>query len=284
MASFELGFFTRGNVAGSFKKEVTEVINDCYKRFGDRVPFRIAIYLFDTQDNLNGFLREENFKLGLTFTGIDESSPCAYNVSRGYPRLLISNDRLSKFSKLARAGAIRHEAAHTVLHGTLEYSIFQIPEDCRHIATVKGIDNEKLEEIFFQISMGVKDFEATRFLTTRDFIQCQIAFALEWIKPAEDDRTAWSVAKGNRQTRFVYESSLLRPLLFTDPLLSLPKSRKVPAEEQLVLSARIEQMLDVLGITEEKKLLQLAGAMIGAFTQDTHQNIDTAFRQAMNLI
>jgi hypothetical protein len=43
-------------------------------------------------------------------------------------------------------------------------------------------------------------------------------------------------------------------------------------------------MLDLLGNTEEKKLLQLAGAMIGAFTQDTHQNIDTAFRQAMNLI
>jgi len=179
---------------------------------------------------------------------------------------------------------MRHEAAHTVLHGTLEYNIFQIPEDCKHIAMVKGIDSEKLDEVFFQLQLGVKDFEATRFLIANDFIQCQIAFALEWIKPSEDDRTAWSVSRSNRQTRFVYESALLRPLLFTDPLLSLPKSRKVPQEEQVQLSARIEQMLDVLGDTEEKKVIQIAGAMIGAFTDDTHQNLDSAFRQAINLI
>ncbi len=284
MASLELGFFTRGNISGSFRKEVTKVINDCYKRFGGRVPYRIAVYLFDTEENLNNFLREEKFKLGLSFNNIDEASPCTFEVFRGYPKLLICNDRLSKYSKHARAGAIRHEAAHTVLHGTLEYSIFQIPEDCRHIAMVKGIDSEKLDEVFFQLSLGVKDFEATRFLISHDFIQCQIAFALEWIKPSEDDRTAWSVSRSNRQTRFIYESALMRPLLFTDPLLSLPKSRKVPLEEQVQLSARIEQMLDVLGDTEEKKVIQTAGAMIGAFTEDTHINIDTAFRQAINLI
>lgn len=149
---------------------------------------------------------------------------------------------------------------------------------------VKGIDQDKLDEVFFQISLGVKDFEATKFLTDNDYIHCQIAFALELIKPSEDDQTAWSVSRSNRQTRFVYESALMRPLLFVDPLLSLPKSRKVPLEEQVQLSARIEQMLDILGDTEEKKVIQIAGAMIGAFTEDTHNNIDTAFRQTINLI
>lgn len=116
MASLELGFFTRGNVSGSFKKEVTEVINDCYKRFSDRVPYRVAVYLFDTEGNLNSFLREEKFKLGLSFNNIDDASPCTFEVFRGYPQLLICNERLSRYSKLARAGAIRHEAAHTILH------------------------------------------------------------------------------------------------------------------------------------------------------------------------
>ena len=170
MASIDLSYFARGDVSGSFKKEVSEVLNDCYGRFADKVPYKIEVYAFDTEDNLNSFLREEKFKLGLSFNTIDDASACTHEVLRGYPRLLLCGERLMKYSKQARAGALRHEAAHTVLHGALEYNIFQIPEDCRHTATVKGIDNEKLDDIFFQLSLGVKDFEATRLLIQHDYI------------------------------------------------------------------------------------------------------------------
>lgn len=284
MAQMDLGFFTRGNVSGGFKKEVTEVLTDCYRRFEQKVPYKIGVYLFDTEENLNNYLREERFKLGLSFNTIDETSACTHEVLRGFPRLLVCNDRLSKYSKQARAGALRHEAAHTVLHGALEYNIYQIPEDCRHTAMVKGIEPEKLEEVFFQLSMGVKDFEATSLLVKHDFIQCQFTYALEWIQPIDDDRTAWNVSRTTRQTRFIYESALMRPILFTDPLLSLPKSKRVPLEEQIQLSARIEQMIAILGETEENKVLQAAGAIIGVLAEDTHKNIDAAFRQLITMI
>ncbi len=284
MTSLDLSFFARGNISGSFKKEVSEVLNDCYKRFGQRVPYKIEVYAFDTAENLNNFLREEKFKLGMSFNTVDDASVCTYEVLRGYPRLLLCSEQLSKYGKQARAGAIRHEAAHTILHGALEYSIFQIPEDCRHTATVKGIDNEKLEEIFFQLSLGVKDYEATRLLIEHDYIHCQFAYALEWIQPAEDDKTAWNISKTNRQTRFVYESALMRPILFTNPLLSLPKSKKAPAESLLQLGARMEQMITILGEKEENKVLAVAGSIIESLTDDTHTNIDSAFRQLISLI
>ena len=284
MASIDLSYFARGDVSSSFKKEVSEVLNDCYGRFAEKVPYKIEVYAFDTEDNLNNFLRDEKFKLGLSFNTIDDASACTHEVLRGYPRLLLCKDRLFKYSKQARAGAIRHEAAHTILHGALEYNIFQIPEDCRHTATVKGIDNEKLDEIFFQLSLGVKDFEATRFLIQHDYVHCQFAYAMEWIKPTEDDKTAWSISRTNRQTRFVYESALMRPILFTDPLLSLPKSKKAPAELQLQLSVRMEQMIALLGETEENKVLKVAGAIIETLGEDTHKNIDAAFHQLIGLI
>jgi hypothetical protein len=284
MSSIELNYFARGNISGSFKKEISEVLDDCYERFSQRVPYKIEAYAFDTEENLNSFLRDEKFKMGMSFNTVDDASACTYEVLRGYPRLLICNERLSRYSKPARAGAIRHEAAHTVLHGALEYSIFQIPEDCRHTATVKGIDNNKLEEIFFQLSLGVKDYEATRFLIANDYIQCQFAYALEWIQPAEDDQTAWNISKSNRQTRFVYESALMRPVLFTNPLLSLPKPKKALAESQLQLSARMEQMIAILGEKEENKVLAVAGSIIESLTDDTHKNIDSAFHQLINLI
>lgn len=284
MASIDLSYFSRGDVSSSFKKEVSEVLNDCYGRFAEKVPYKIEIYAFDKEDNLSSFLREEKFKLGLSFNTVDDASACTHEVLRGYPRLLLCQERLLKYSKQARAGAMRHEAAHTILHGALEYSIFQIPEDCRHTATVKGIENEKLEEVFFQLSLGIKDFEATRFLIQHDYIHCQFHYAMEWIKPAEDDKTAWTISRTNRQTKFVYESALMRPILFTDPLLSLPKTKKAPAEMQLQLSVRMEQMIALLGEAEENKVLKVAGSIIETLSEDTHNNIDAAFHQLMGLI
>jgi len=284
MSSIDLSYFSRGNISGSFKKEVSEILNDCYQHFSQRVPYKIEVYAFDTEENLNSFLRDEKFKLSMSFNTVDDASACTYEVLRGYPRLLICSERLSHYSKLARAGAIRHEVAHTILHGALEYSIFQIPDDCRHTATVKGIDSDKLEEIFFQLSLGVKDYEATRLLIANDYIQCQFAYALEWIQPAEDDQTAWNISKTNRQTRFVYESALMRPILFTNPLLSLPKPKKPLAESQLQLSARMEQMISILGEKEENKVLAVADSIIESLTEDTHKNIDSAFHQLINLI
>jgi len=284
MASIDLSYFSRGDVSNSFKKEVSEVLNDCYGRFAEKVPYKIEIYAFDKEDNLSSFLREEKFKLGLSFNTVDDASACTHEVLRGYPRLLLCQERLLKYSKQARAGAMRHEAAHTILHGALEYSIFQIPEDCRHTATVKGIENEKLEEVFFQLSLGIKDFEATRFLIQHDYIHCQFHYAMEWIKPAEDDKTAWTISRTNRQTKFVYESALMRPILFTNPLLSLPKTKRVPAEMQLQLSVRMEQMIALLGEAEENKVLKVAGSIIETLSEDTHNNIDAAFHQLMGLI
>ena len=121
-------------------------------------------------------------------------------------------------------------------------------------------------------------------MIANDYIQCQFAYALEWIQPAEDDKTAWNISKTNRQTRFVYESALMRPILFTNPLLSLPKPKKLLAESQLQLSARMEQMIAILGEKEENKVLAVAGSIIETLTEDTHKNIDSAFHQLINLI
>lgn len=284
MAVVDLSYFARGDVSGSFKKEISDTLNDCYKRFKHQVPYKVEIYAFDTEENLRAFLKEEKFKLGLSISTVDELSACTYEVLRGYPRLLLCQEKLSQYSKIGRAGAIRHEAAHTVLHGTLEHNILRIPEDCRHTALVKGIDAEKLEDVFFQLSMGIKDYEATKFLVGYDFVDCQITYALEWIKPTSDDNTAWSIARSNRQSRFIYESSLMRPLLFCEPLLSMQRSEQAANEELVTLSARIEQVLAVLGETEGNKVLKVAASIIEVIKHGTPNNIDEAFRKLINLI
>lgn len=282
MANMELDFIIRGNVPGGFKRDVASTLRDCYKRFGSRVPYKVEVYIVDTETNMRDFLREEKFRLGIS-TGGDDGSICSYDVLRGYPRLIVCEERLAKFSKVAKMGVLRHEAAHTVLHGTLEYNIFRIPDDCRHIAAIKGIDSTILDQILFQLSLAVKDFEATTFLVQHDFVNCQFAFAIEWIQPSEEDKSAWKLTKTNRQAKFVYQSALMRPILFTHPLLALPKSKKISLEQQVKLGRRVEELIEYLGEIEENRVLQVANAIIEVLTEDTHKNVDTAFHQLMNL-
>ena len=282
MATVELNIITSGNIPWGYKKEIENTFRDCYRRFGARVPYRVDIHVVDRESNMRALLKEDKLRLGIA-TGGDEEFICSHDAWRGYPRVICCLEKLAKLSKTARLGAIRHEAAHSALHGSLEYYIFRIPEDCRHTAAIKGLDSPVLDQALYFVSVAVKDFEATRFLVQHDFIGCQFAFALEWLQPSEQDKSAWKLAQTNRQTKFIYLTALLKSALFAHPLLALPRSKKISLEHQVLLARRMEEMLEYLGSAEQNRLLQVANMIVEYATEDTHRNVDSALRQAMNL-
>jgi len=49
-------------------------------------------------------------------------------------------ERLFALSDMARLGTLRHEAAHTVLHGALAYYVFRIPPDCLELAGLMQLE------------------------------------------------------------------------------------------------------------------------------------------------
>jgi hypothetical protein len=165
----------------------------------------------------------------------------------------------------------------------LEYYIFRIPDDCRHTAAIKGLDSPVLDQALYYVSVAVKDFEATRFLVQHDFIDSQFAFALEWLQPSEQDKSTWKLAQTNRQAKFIYLITLLKPTLFAHPLLALPRSKKISLEHQVQLARRVEELLEYLGSAEQNRLLQVTNMIVEDATEDTHRNVDSALRQAMNL-
>ncbi len=115
MSPVDISYFARGNISGSFKKEISEVLNDCYQHFSQRVPYKIEVYAFDSEENLNSFLREEKFKLGMSFNTVDDASACTYEVLRGYPRLLICNERTVQ---IQQAGQGRRDPARGCAYGS----------------------------------------------------------------------------------------------------------------------------------------------------------------------
>ena len=282
MVGVELSVITKGRIPGGVKREVANVLRDCYRRFGFAVPNMVEVQIVDRENTMRDFLKEEKFRLGITATG-EEEFACSHDVWRGYPRIIICYDRLARLNKLAREGAVRHQAAHSVLHGSLEYSIFSVPDDCRRVAMIKGLDTAVLGQVLHYLSVAVKDCEATRFLVKNDYINCQVAFALELFQPSEEDKSTWKTVKTNRQAKFVYQIALLKPILFTHPLLALPKSKKISLNEQILLGRRVEELVEYMEEAERNRLLQVANVIAEALTDDTHKNVDFAFIQVMNL-
>jgi len=283
MATVELNVITSGNIPWGLKRDIENIFRDCYRRFGSRIPYKVEIRVVDKEPNMRALLKEDKLRLGIT-TGGDEEFICSHDAWRGYPRVICCVEKLAKLNRLARPGAIRHEAAHSALHGSLEYYIFRIPDDCRHTAEIKGLDSAVLDQALYYVSVAVKDFEATRFLIQHDFISCQFAFALDLLQPSEQDKSAWKLAQTNRQAKFIYLTTLLKPTLFAHPLLALPRSSKgISLEHQVQLARRVEELLEPLGGTEQNKLLQVANMIVEDATDDTHKNVDSAMRHAINL-
>ena len=282
MATVELNIITSGNIPWGVKKEIENTFRDCYRRFGPRVPYKVEVHVVDRESSMRALLKEDKLRLGIATSG-EEEFICSHDAWRGYPRVICCLERLAKLSKSARLGALRHEAAHSALHGSLEYYIFRIPEDCRHTAAIKGLDSPVLDQALYCVSVAVKDFEATRFLVKHDFIDSQFAFGLEWLKPSEQDKSTWKLAQTNRQAKFIYLTALLKPTLFAHPLLALPRAKKISLEHQVQLARRVEELLECLGSAEQNRLLQVANMIVEDSTEDTHRNVDSALRQAMSL-
>lgn len=282
MVNVELDIVIKGRIPWVAKREVASVLSDCYRRFGSRVPYKVEVHIVDRESTMRDLLKEEKFRLGITTSG-EEEFICTHDAWHGYPRIVICYERLAKLNKLARLGAVRHEAAHSVLHGSLEYYIFTIPEDCRNVAMIKGIDLAVLQQALYFLSVAVKDFEATRFLVRHEYIDCQFAFALEWLQPSEEDSSIWKSVETDRQAKFIYQTALLKSTFFAHPLLALPRSKKISLEQQVLLGRRMEELVEHLGEAEQRKLLQVTNITVDGLAGDTHKNVDFALHQAMSL-
>lgn len=280
MSNIDVIVTGRGRIPGGAKSDVAHTLRDCYGKFGQRSPYKVEIILTETEGIRLDYLREERSRLGIINID-DESEICSYNVGHGYPLISVSIERLGELSSVARQGALRHCAAHTILHGSLEYNIFRIPDDCKQIASIKSISIPVLEGVVRDLSAAIKDCEASKFLIAHNYTDCQAAFSLEWIQA--DTRMVEKPAKLDRQAKFLYLVSLLKPLLLTHDLIAIPKSKKISLERQVLLGRKVEELIEHLTEYEQNKLLQITSTIANNMAQDTHGNVDSALHHVMGL-
>ena len=282
MATIDLEIETRGRVSGGAKSEVVNTLKDCYRHFGSRVPYKIEVLITDSEAMLRDYLRQEKFKMGIIDDSVEDTI-CLYDIWKGFPRITISLEKLDSYSKVARQGLIRHQAAHSVLHAAMEFRIFKIPDDCKQTAMIKGIELGALEDAMRKLSLGVKDCECSQLLVEHGYINCQMSFAIEWMRPQEEPRSPQRPVRIDLAQKFISQILLMKPILLTHPLMAAPPSKKVDLEKQVALGRRIEELIYALPPYEQQKLLQTANLIADNLGEDSHANMETALRHTMGL-
>jgi hypothetical protein len=266
-----LDFHHHGQVTQDQLQEIQGTLEECYPRLGQWLPEKVEVHVFDTGAQMAAFLASDKAELGITTSG-DDAFICSHDAWRGSPRLLICTERLFALSAVARLGALRHEAAHTVLHGALAYYVFRIPQDCLELAQAKGMELAMLQQVLYYCATAVKDFEVTRLLLHQGYRECQIAFVEAQFSPSHEDELAWLLARHQPQGKLLFFSSQLKTLLLGCPM---------EAAGLMYIESATDSMLSYMEPDQRKQLLSMAINIAKQLGEDTHDSVRLTLKKVL---
>lgn len=254
-----------GDVKERFADEVLDVLRDCYDRINADAVAIVDLYLFEKSSAMNAFVSEEKRKLGIETSAFEESYYALHDAWHGTPRIMVGYDMMSALPELVRTGSLRHEAAHTALHGSLEFYSFPLSPSLLRLEERGVVSRRMTRDILHLVSVAAKDFEVTRLLHENQFVEDQVAFNKHLLEPSEEDREAWELAEKDKASRLLVLVSLLKTICCAAPLL---KDHNHGDE----ISESIKKSLSFLPEGASESLLRILDAAT-KFGRNTHENV-----------
>lgn len=263
-----------GDVKEGFVEEVLEIVNDCYDRLGAHDVEIVDLCIFDRSSLMNAFVSEEKRRLGIGTSAFEGSFFALHDAWRGTPRIMVACDKMSTLPRLVGVGGLRHEVAHTVLHGSLEYYSFPMPASLLKLGDEGIMTRQVMGDLLYLAAIAVKDFEVTRLLREKGCLEDQVAYVKHFLEPSEDEREAWKLSENNRTARLLVLVSLLKTPTCAASLLKDERYREEIAENiagsvsflPTGLSARV---LNILKVASK-------------FGEDTHENVDLLMKKIID--
>jgi hypothetical protein len=276
MAKPELQLTIYGDVPDSFRQGLRQQLEECYQRLPASALAVVQVRLLDTLKRLRQLLAVEHAELGITGP-LGEEFLALHDAWRGVPRITVCYERLTEVSHLVGLGAIRQQVAHSILHGSPEYYTFKFSRNLVEKGQGRGLAPVVLQQIVYYAAIAVKDYEVVRLLVNHGYVDCQAALAFHLLEADDEDQLAWRLARLNPVAHFICLASQLKPLLAIRPLVEKPAL--APA---LIQQARA--MLSFLPLEEQDKLWALTQQIAAVLGDDTHQNMATALRLALEIL
>ncbi len=178
-----------GFVDDSFAEWILGVLEDCYRRIGR--PELLELWIFERASMMDAVLAGEAASVGVRGPVSGLGFFATHDAWRGTPRIMVCLEGMRGLPHLLQLGGLRHEAGHSVLHGSLEHYIFPMPRSLLEASELLGGSRELAETLLYLLSIAVKDFEVERLLVDHGFIDCQFAYAEYVIKPSREEVEAW---------------------------------------------------------------------------------------------
>ena len=247
-------------------------MNDCYNRIDADAVEIVDVYLFDKSSSMNAFLSEEKRSLGVGTSPFEASFFAVHDAWRGTPRIMLAHDKMLSVPRLVSMGGLHHEVAHTVLHGSLEYYLFSVPSSLLERKSL--VSRQVMRDLLYLVSVAVKDYEVTRLLCEKGFVEDQVAYNRYFLEPSEEDYEAWNMAKHDKTARFLVLVSLLKTIFCAAPILTDEKYRRE-------ISQCIAMSLSHLPADMSTRLRRIL-EVSSKFGKNTHENVDLLMRELFN--
>jgi len=209
-----------GKVKSREVSDILEIAKECYNRLQPHEVALVDLYFFEKSSSMNAFMAKELKEVGVVSASFDELFFAIHDAYRGTSRITLCLERLKKLPKLVQDGGIRHEVAHSVLHGSLLYYVFPLPPALSSFANRLKFSQEYATNLLYLISIAVKDYEVSSLLNRCGYVEDQIDYAKHLLIVSESDKLSWQMARGKRSAEILCLVSYLKTAGYAAPFLS----------------------------------------------------------------
>lgn len=186
-----------GEIPEESVRDILAIIHECYERLEPHEVEILELFLFSDRSNMNSFYSRERSALHVVSENLGESFIAMHDAWRGTSRIGVCMSGIKGLPLLIRIGTLRHEVAHSVLHGSLEYYVFPLSAPQIQAAKRFGLSKEYSFNLLYLISIAVKDFEVARLLSGKGYVEDQLAYSNHVLGTSKEDLDAWQLSKGN---------------------------------------------------------------------------------------
>ena len=259
-----------GEIPKESEKEIVTIIKECYENLEPHGVELLDLLLFKTPSEMRMFYSHEREIIGVASEDFAEQFFAIHDAWRGTSRIAICVDKMKEIPRAIQVGALRHEVGHSVLHGSLEYYLFPLTTSLIEASKQFRLSKEYLFNLLYLISIAVKDFEVTKLLLERGYVEDQVAYSKHVLTTSESDLAAWKVAKYNPPSMVVSLAGRLKDVACFIAL----QSRL--GEAQMI--ERLREELSYLPESILEKMLKIVKSFPEAMRGNTLQNVDFAIK------
>ena len=256
-----------GEVKAGEIDHIVGVMDECYGRLEPHEVALVDLYVFERSSSVDAFTAKEYEEVGVVSASFDELFFAMHDAWRGTSRIILCLERMKKLPKLVQVGGIRHEVGHSVLHGSLRYYLLSLPPAILGFANRFDISSQYATNLLYLISIAVKDYEVSRLLYERGYVEDQIAYSKHLLTVTESDILSWEMSRGKPLAEILCLISCLKAAGCVAPFLF----DKTFGEE---MKRRVAESLSYLPPGYSAPLLSTTLEGFSSLGVDTLSNID----------